>query len=807
MALSNKGKISGLTTVSASKVKIKASKQVSNLAISYVVATGQAVATWTFENSHLDHYEARWAYKTATTKGNAVIWATDDYRSTGTTKQSTFTVPEEATVVYCYVKPVAKKDKLYKWQTKKKQKDSKGKWYYQWTQHSEYIARWKGSATSDNAATSASDVPTAPSAPTLTAGSGNSVTVGLSSDPGDALVVELYQHTDGEWVAHGGGKLVNTYKSGEVTAANAFTAAPGHSYKLDARQRNTVTGALSDWSGWSEEWKAVPLTPGGLDVASISGTAFMASWAKQGYTGDGYELRWAASPTDMLVDDPPDTVSRATTNGATTYTAQISAGEWYFAVRATATGGNSEWSEIKKFTIGTDASAPTIGALPAYAAIGDSIDISWTYNNADGSVQAAYAVEVSVDGGAWASVASGSTSASTATYSTVSLSGGETLQFRVKAKGPVGSFSEWAYSTEVGIDAPLTVTLAVGDASVLPLSMTFSATADVRLWHVLVTTAESSVAMGEDGNDNVIPAGAIAFEGVYQMGDEGFDPQGLTIDLDLSQAELVPGVAYTAELSAISPHGLTDSDTASFTPSWSGDGPEPTAVIPEVGDDYVAHVFPVCYDESEGAEEGDLRDDVTLSVYRIDTDGTALEIATGIPNDGNAEVIDPHPNFGECWYRIGAVSTAGLMGFYDVSVEVPCDSVVIQFSDGTRVYTDELEDDGTIEMPYDIEITESYAPDAELAEFIGNADPTLYTGTQLGRKASTSSRVLRSEDADVIRKVRWLAGNRAQAYYRDPSGLGFWAWVVPSLRWKAGDPVSVSLEVTRITGDYEGSVL
>ena len=181
-----------------------------------------------------------------------------------------------------------------------------------------------------------------------------------------------------------------------------------------------------------------------------------------------------------------------------------------------------------------------------------------------------------------------------------------------------------------------------------------------------------------------------------------------------------------------------------------------------------------------------------------------------MPNDGAVEVIDPHPNFGECWYRIAATTASGSMGFYDESVEVDHDAVVLQFDDGLRSYNDaarasgEFDPAGIVEIPYNLSVSEKHEPDAELAEFVGNADPTLYTGTQLGRSASVGGVVLVSDDAGVVRRLRWLQGSLAAAYYRDPTGLGFWAWVTATISFDGADPVSISLDVRRVEGDYTG---
>ena len=110
-----------------------------------------------------------------------------------------------------------------------------------------------------------------------------------------------------------------------------------------------------------------------------------------------------------------------------------------------------------------------------------------------------------------------------------------------------------------------------------------------------------------------------------------------------------------------------------------------------------------------------------------------------------------------------------------------------------------------IELPYNLSIDEKYAPDAALVAFIGNDDPTLYTGTQLGRTASVGTCIVATDDEETIARVRSLAGTRQRCYYRDPTGLGFWAWVVPTLRWDGPRAVQATFSVSRVMGDYSGT--
>lgn len=791
---------------------------VDNLGINYAIATGQAVATWTCGAWYVDHYEVQWWYLLSVRGGTQWVAASSDFQSVGMATSATYSVPDAALSVDVHVRPVAQ-TYTYQWQTNEKKTEShkvNGKTqkrnYWVYTTHSETRPRWYGDERWVGGVDCAASVQAeTPSAPSLAKASNNRVNVYVSSKSNAALRVWVGLYTNGAWGSHTGGKSHGPYNSGEICVGSMFTATDGNAYRVDARQQNTRSGTYSGFSGFSDVLEMPPTAPTNLNVTTLSSAAFSASWTKTGYTGSGFDLRWAQSPDNLRLDDPPSDVSEASvSNGATTYSATVTAGTWYFCVRATSQQGNSAWTNPIKVVVGLTPTAPTIGSLPPYATIGDVLSLTWTYNNTDGSTQSAYEVEASTNNGSWMAVASGTDSTALVNYDTSGHSHGDQLRLRVRTKGVTGVWGPWGQSTVVGCEQPITATVEV-TRDTLPLTLRLQTDGDVRQWHLLVTSQSQATVTRADGNRGVLPAGTVAFENVLGFGDEGFDPREVEVELGLAEASIANGVTYLATLSVISEHGVTDDDFCEFTPAWDVDTPMPMAAIPDPGEDLVAHIFPECHvneaEEVEGEDTWPLRDDVTLAVYRIDSDGHPLLIADGLPNDGTAEVIDPHPSFGDCWYRVAATAEDGSIGFSDVSCHTECSSVVLQFDTGVSYYSDEFDSMGMIELPYDIEVTESYDGDAELVEFIGNSDPTLYVGTQLGRTASVSSTILTTDDPRVVERVRLLAGSLSRAYYRDPSGLGFWAWVEPSLRWRRGsEAVEASFKVSRVMGDYLGSV-
>lgn len=219
-------------------------------------------------------------------------------------------------------------------------------------------------------------------------------------------------------------------------------------------------------------------------------------------------------------------------------------------------------------------------------------------------------------------------------------------------------------------------------------------------------------------------------------------------------------------------------------------------------------------ESSDGAVSSDdvmgyfLRDDIDeLEVWRRDPNGELLLMADALENSGQVEVVDSYPYFGETTYRVAARTTGGLVGYTDTVLSTEHDAIVIQYASDINTYGGGDEgvqsDDGFIEIPYNISIDETYEPDVSLVEYIGNSEPTAYFGTQRGASVSSAGSYIRVTDADEIQKLRNFAGALKPAYYRDPSGLGFWAQVGVAFSTSYDTrEVVADLSVTRILGDY-----
>lgn len=207
-------------------------------------------------------------------------------------------------------------------------------------------------------------------------------------------------------------------------------------------------------------------------------------------------------------------------------------------------------------------------------------------------------------------------------------------------------------------------------------------------------------------------------------------------------------------------------------------------------------------------KESKLVDDVTLSVYRREYDGSFTEIAKNVPNR-NVYIPDPHPALDYARYRIVATSkTTGHVSYYDLpSRYVGCKSVIIQWDEEWNDYdadkgrTEEKTWTGSLlSLPYNIDVSDSRAIEVEMVKYVGRKHPVSYYGTHLGETASWSCSIPKS-DKEILYALRRLATWAGDVYVREPSGVGYWANVVVNFSQKHCDPVvPVSFEITRVEG-------
>ena len=205
-----------------------------------------------------------------------------------------------------------------------------------------------------------------------------------------------------------------------------------------------------------------------------------------------------------------------------------------------------------------------------------------------------------------------------------------------------------------------------------------------------------------------------------------------------------------------------------------------------------------------------LVENITLSVYRREYDGSFTEIATGLNNLSNTYVTDPHPALDYARYRVVAISdTTGAVSYYDVpGYPIGEVAVIIQWdeewSNFDTTEAAELQQPAwtgsLLRLPYNIDVSDSNSIDVAHVQYIGRKHPVSYYGTQLGIASNWSMEIDRN-DKETLYALRRLAIWMGDVYVREPSGSGYWASIKVSFSQNHCEvTIPVSLDITRVEG-------
>ena len=324
----------------------------------------------------------------------------------------------------------------------------------------------------------------------------------------------------------------------------------------------------------------------------------------------------------------------------------------------------------------------------------------------------------------------------------------------------------------------------------------------------------------------------------------------LIVEMSANNIDLVSGIPYTVSCSANMSSGLTVlSDPVPFSVDWLDLDYSLDADISVDTESYTAVITPHCrvlepilyedcmevvignrytdgdtvYQCTRSGIPGSISDteyltlervepnveNVTLSVYRREYDGTFTEIATGIPNDSTS-VTDPHPALDYARYRIVATDTlTGAISFYDMTgYPINCTSIIVQWDEEWSTYhvTDEYMLDAPawtgslLKLDYNVEVSDNRKREVELVKYVGREHPVSYYGTQRDETSSWKV-VIPKDDVETIYALRRLSIWSGDVYVREPSGMGYWASVGVSFDQKYDDiTIPITIDITRVEG-------
>lgn len=644
----------------------------------------------------------------------------------------------------------------------------------------------------------------------------------------------------------------NVYTSPPITinttsnyVSHSYTATVGSSYTVRACSVNSK-GKTSGWSEFSNEIGTKPSAPSEI-------TTYRRNKRSDGTISAYLEWTTVSNATNYIVEYTTErkdfetaleNVQEKETKDARTsmeITGIESGHDYFFRVRAKNSDGKSDPTAIVTIPIGTPPAAPTTWSSSSSAFVGETMELNWTHNPTDNSRQTYAQLSLKIKDDNWVSYTFENTTNDTTgertdtyefTYGTAISYKGElhvelntshanlknaTVQWKVRTAGVTDQFSDTDWSVER--------TIYIYEKPTLNLSMT----SDMAGTGELITTLTTFPFyirgyVGLDSYELQKPVGyhlRVVSNGSYQTVDDTgrtktvnpgnavyskyFDTTDiLIVEMSANNIDLESGIDYTVYCTVDMSTGLSIEQTHEFAVSWTDVAYTINADISVDTEAYTAVIYPYCTDA-----EGTLIDNVTLSVYRREYDGTYTEISTGIPNT-NTAVADPHPALDYARYRLIAKdTTTGAISFYDMAGHpVGGTAVLIQWEEEWTTFdvADETSVNGStlsgsmLKLPYNVDVTDSRGTEVSFIEYAGRKHPVSYYGTQVGETSSWSVAIPK-EDKETIYALRRLSIWAGDVYVREPSGMGYWANVSVSFNQNHTDvTVPVTLDITRVEG-------
>lgn len=729
-------------------------------------------ATWSWSKSHTANYEIRWTYST----GDGVEFVGSS--STTTEKQSTYSIPDNAVAVMFCVKPIS--------ETYTKDNSTVSYWTAGWSTKKTYYA-----------ASLPPDVP-------------GGLTVEINKYILKATLNNIATNTSEiEFqIVRNDLTVFNTGTAPVRTSTAIYQVAIDAGYRYKVRVRGIRNGLTSDWSEYSDNYNTIPKPPEAItELKAVSETSVSISWTEV-TTATSYGIEYTDNKDNF--DVTSGTSSTQVDVGTTfTITGLESGHEYFFRVKAINDEGESPYTEIKSVIVGQKPTSPTTWSNSSTITVGEALNLYWIHNSVDGSSQTYAELELTVNGTTSSQVIKNSEEEEekdkTSVYSidTSSYTEGTTILWRVRTRGVTEDFSEWSIQRTVNVYAPPTLQLTVSSSlTTFPLSIGAVAGPSTQKpvgYAIQITALSSYETWDEYGRVKMVGNGEVVFSKYYDI------QSTLSIKLTPADITLENNVRYRISCTVAMDSGLSKTETTDFTVAWGDSDCFPNAEISYNPKRYTTSIRPYCTDVSEKQLTG-----WTLAVYRREYNGSFTEIASDIASGGNVYVTDPHPALDYARYRIVAVNnTNGSVEYYDVpGYPINEPAIIIQWDEEWTNRDDDSPDaldkpawaGSLLYLPYNVDVSNSTAPDVSMVNYIGREHPVSYYGTHKGETASWNTTIAAS-DTETIYALRRLQNWMGDVYVREPSGVGYWANITLSFTITHKELViPVSFTITRVTG-------
>lgn len=597
------------------------------------------------------------------------------------------------------------------------------------------------------------------------------------------------------------------------TASYTVTIELGHSYKVRCRYVNDH--GSGEWSGWSGESGTKPSASSEITISrAVTKTEVYLEWAAVA-NADTYDIAYTTNKTyfDTSVDYETSSNIRiiSAIKGTKYFVTGLETGdEYFFRVRAVNAHGESGWSNYVSVVIGTKPTSPTTWSSTTTVVIGEDVTFYWKHNSEDGSTQTKAELEITYNGKTTVHTietpdVEGEDDEEKLMHHTLSTSGASEdakIFWRVRTAGATGEYGDWSIQRTITIYAQPTLSINVpSQLTHFPFSIAGYARPTTQTpvsYHISIVSNSYYEIFDEFGNDVVVNIGDEVYSKYIDTSSQ------LYTRLSASDLDLHNNANYTVTVVVSMDSGLTAEDSRSFTVAWTDELYEPNAEIYYDKSTYTMLIRPYCKDKN-----GYILTYVRLSVYRREYNGKFTELITGLRNETQTYITDPHPALDYARYRIVAESTiTGAISYTDLpAYHIGESAIILQWDDTWRTFdsTDEMAaapawSGSLLRLPYNIDVSENFDIDVSLVEYIGREHPVSYYGTQLGESATWNVEIPKS-DRETLYGLRRLATWMGNVYVREPSGTGYWARVKPSFNLKhRALTIPVTLNITRVEG-------
>lgn len=795
-------------------------------------------ATWNWSRSNTKEYKIRWWYATA--DGVALLGT----ETTTNFTHSTYTAPTNAEKTWFHVMPVSN---TY---------TSNGTSYSYWT------AQWSNQVTyyfKDNP-------PTTPTVPTVTI-EDYKLTAELDNLDVNGTEIQFQIVKDDITLFNSGTATIILNH-----ASYSCTVDAGSEYKV--RCRAVRDDKYSDWSEYSSNVGTPPSAPTSVTVCrAASKTSVYLEWTAV-QNADTYDLEYTTNRNYFDNSDGTTVQTGIEFNhfektGLETgqeYFFRVRAvnddGEsGWSEIKSCNIGSDpaapTTWSSTTTAIVGeplnlywvhnsADGSSQTYAELEIYI---NGLKETYTIKNTDDEDEKDKTSVYPID---------------TSTYVE-----GTKIQWRVRTAGVTLAYGEWSVQRTIDVYAPPTLQLNMTDAnssgiqtlSSFPFYVSALAGPKTQApigYQLTVTSNQYYETVDDIGNRKIVNEGDEVFSRYFDI------TEALLVEFSASNIDLENNMEYTVSCRVTMNSGLTADASLEFNVAWEETIYTPNAAISVDPETIVAYIRPYCeiypvqyykVDNStgsyiatdevidsdiEGISIDDLTDtgeivyeadgpdgtkiyfriaisetpvlveNVSLSVYRREFDGSFTEIATGLLNSENTYVTDPHPALDYARYRIVATEiSTGAVSYYDVpGVPTGETAVIIQWDEEWSEFNTSSEEPlaeppwsgSMLRLPYNIDVSDTNDTDVALVNYAGRKYPVSYYGTQIGA-TSTWNVDIEKSDKDTLYALRRLMVWMGDVYVREPSGSGYWANISVSFSQTHRKLViPVTLTLTRVEG-------